>query len=140
MVKAHDQQIVHKYTLHYPDHPARKDDPHYRDFEHYRRTHIGTARCATGEFRGDYSECRGPLELHHSHVEFAMQNGVNLKWLEPHYPGISNPDEVGAWIESGANLVFYCSFHHRGRGGVHVASAADFEASKFVADLFVDVL
>lgn len=137
MTKAHDQVVTHGYTLHYPDHPARKDDPHYRDFEHYRRSHKETARCAVGAHRNDYSECRGGLELHHAHVEFALQNGVDLAWLEKDYPGISNPDEVGAWVESGANLVFYCSAHHRGPGGVHCASASDFEAEKYVRGLIV---
>ena len=76
-----------------------------------------------------------PLELHHSHVEFSLQNGVNLEWLEVDYPGISNPDEVGAWVESPENLQWLCEFHHRGHGGVHVASASDYEAEKYVRNL-----
>jgi hypothetical protein len=135
MTKAHDQVVTHRYTLHYPDHPARKDDPHYRDFDHYRKAHVATARCAMAVQHGDDSECEGGIELHHAHVEFALQNGVDLAWLEKDYPGISNPDEVGAWVESGANLVFYCAFHHRGPGGIHVASASDFEAEKYVREL-----
>lgn len=136
MPAAHDQKVSHSYTLHYPEHSAREHDPHYRDFEHYRRAHVGTARCAMGVQRGDFSECSpGPLELHHAHVEFALQNGVDLAWLEKDYKGISNPDEVGAWVESGANLIFYCAFHHRGAAGVHCASASDFEAEKYVRGL-----
>lgn len=138
MPDAHNQAVTHRYVIHYPEHPARQDDPHYRDFEHYRKTHVGTAVCAMGASRGDFSECQGGLELHHAHVEFALQNGIELKWLERVYPGISSPDEIGAWIEgghNGENLVFYCVFHHRGAGGVHVASSADFEAEKFVRGL-----
>jgi hypothetical protein len=121
--------------MHYPAHPARKDDPHYVDFEAYRRAHKATALCAIGEHRGDFSECGGGLELHHAHVEFSLQNGVDLKWLEKDYEGISDPDKVGAWVESGANLVFLCEFHHRGHGGVHVASASDYEAEKYIRGL-----
>ncbi|ORV92837.1 hypothetical protein AWC11_07390 [Mycobacterium interjectum] len=88
-----------------------------------------------GEHRNDFTECDGPLELHHAHVEFALQNGIDLKWLEADYPGISDPDSVGVWVESAANLEWLCRFHHRGHGGVHVASAADFEAGKFVRGL-----
>lgn len=132
---AHDANTTHHYLLHYPAHPPRKGDPHYTDFEAYRRRTHATAKCAIGEHRDDFSECHGQLELHHAHVEFSLQNGVDLAWLEKDYPGISNPDEVGAWVESAANLMWLCEFHHRGHGGVHVAAAADFEASKYVRGL-----
>lgn len=135
-VAAHEQAETHRYVVAFPAHPAREDDPHYKDFEHYRRTHIATAVCAFAERRGgDTSECAGGLELHHSHVEFSMQNGVDLALLERDYPGISNPAEVGAWVETASNLVFYCAKHHRGHGGVHNASASDFEAEHYIRGL-----
>lgn len=137
MTDAHDQAETHRYAIHYPPHPARTDDPHYKDFEAYRRKTQAVAQCAVGLHRGDFSECTAdkPLELHHAHVEFALQNGVDLAWLEKDYPGVSNPDEVGAWVESGANLTVLCVGHHRGHGGVHVAAAADFEAERYVRGL-----
>lgn len=104
---AHEQKVTRAYTLHYPDHAPREGDPHYVDFEHYRRQHVGTARCAMADTASG-AECNGGLELHHAHVEYAMQNGIDLAALEAAYPGVSNPDEVGAWVESGANLIFYC--------------------------------
>ena len=131
----HDQKLTHSYTVHYPAHPPRKKDPHYRDFEAYRRHTKADAKCAIGAHRDDFTECSGGLELHHAHVEFALQNGVNLAWLEHDYPGISDPTKVGAWVESGANLTWLCEFHHRGHGGVHVASASDYEAEKYVRGL-----
>lgn len=136
-VSAHEQKVSHKYTVHYPAHPARSDDPHYRDFEEYRRRTKDTAQCAIGQHRDDFSECDlgHPLELHHAHVEFALQNGVDLAWLERDYPGISNADQAGAWVESAQNLTWLCRACHRGPGGVHVASAADYEAEKYVRDL-----
>lgn len=76
-----------------------------------------------------------PIELHHAHVEFSLQNGVDLAALEKDYPGISDQSQVGTWVESGANFQWLCAFHHRGHGGVHVASASDFEAEKYVRDL-----
>jgi hypothetical protein len=137
IVPAHDQPVIRRYVVRYPDHPARTDDPHYRDFEAYRRRTKDTAQCVMGLKRGDFSECdlSAPLELHHAHVEFALQNGVDLAWLERDYPGIANPDEVGAWIESADNLIWLCRACHRGPGGVHVASAADYEAEKYVRGL-----
>jgi hypothetical protein len=136
-VPAHDQATTHHYTVHYPEHPPREGDPHYKDFEHYRKQTKATARCSFAVEIGDDSECdlTKPLELHHTHVEFSLQNGVDLARLEHLYPGISNPDEVGAWIETAENLTYYCARHHRGHGGVHVAAAADFEASKWVKGL-----
>lgn len=132
---AHDQKVTHGYTMHYPPHPPRKSDPHYKDFEAYRRRTHKTAKCTIGAHRNDFSECHGELELHHSEVEFSLQNGVDLAWLEVDYPGISDPDSIGAWVESADNLEWLCMFHHRGHGGVHVASASDFEAGHYVKGL-----
>jgi hypothetical protein len=134
-VQAHEQATTHRYTMHYPSHPARKGDPHYVDFNAYRRRTKATARCAIGAHRNDFSECSGGLELHHAHVEFSLQNGIDLKWLEKDYPGISDPHQVGAWVESADNLQWLCEFHHRGHGGVHVASASDYEAERYVKGL-----
>lgn len=136
-VAAHQQKVTHSYWVSYPEHPARADDPHYVDFEAYRsRTHA-TAKCAIGEHRNDFSECSPdkPLELHHAHIEFSLQNGVNLAWLEKDYPGISDPTAVGAWVESADNLTWLCESHHRGGGGVHVATASDYEAERYVQHL-----
>ena len=140
IVEAHIQAITHHYTLHYPEHPARTSDPHYKDFEHLRKTlksNPDTWKCAIGLHRNDFTECDldNPLELHHAHVEFSLQNGIELAWLEKDYPGISDPTTLGAWVESASNLEVLCQFHHRGHGGVHVAAASDYEAEKFVRGL-----
>ena len=136
-VEEHDGNITHHYTIHYPAHPERTSDPHYKDFNAYRNRTKDTAKCAIGAHRNDFSECdlKNPLELHHSHIEFSLQNGVELKWLEADYPGVSDPDTVGAWIETAANLEWLCLFHHRGHGGVHTAAYADVEAEKYVRGL-----
>lgn len=149
-VPAHDGVQSHHYVLHYPEHPARTSDPHYRDFDAYHRRTRPTARCYAGERIG-YGECRDAqgqpavptadkgfqpgLELHHAHIEFSLTNGVSLAALEHDYPGVSNPDEVGAWVESAENLRWYCAYHHRSQAGAHAASHSDFEASLYVAGL-----
>lgn len=134
VVAAHEQPVAHRYAVHYPAHEPRADDPHYADFEAFRRRTKASARCAFAVEVGDDSECdhEHPLELHHAHIEFALQNGVDLARLEHRYPGISDPGQVGAWVESADNLVWLCRRHHRGHGGVHTAAAADYEAEKFV--------
>jgi len=142
LLPAHSQQVTHTYIVNYPCHDPRAGDPHYKDFNHYRQTHIKTAKCVVGAHRNDYSECvPGPadwptgLELHHSVIEFSLMNGVDLAWLEVDYPGISDPEQLGAWVESAANLEFRCVWHHRGAGGVHTVTASDYEGLKYVAGL-----
>jgi len=132
---AHNGKITHTYWVNYPAHEPREGDPNYVDFEAYRRRTKDTAKCAMGIHRNDFSECVGQLELHHSHIEFSLQNGVNLEWLEIDYPGVSDPHHVGAWVESAQNLLWLCEWHHRGAGGVHVASSSDYEAEKYVRHL-----
>lgn len=134
VIDAHTQKTSHSYLMHYPSHYPRPEDPHYIDFEHYRRTHVTTARCAYADSAsGDL--CTTQLELHHKVIEFSLQNGVDLAVLEKDFPGISDPAQVGAWVESDQNFVFYCSFHHRGHGGVHTATSSDFEAERYVKGL-----
>ena len=136
-VAAHDQAETRHYTIHYPPHPPRESDPHYKDFNAFHRRTKATAKCQFALDSGDDSECdkTHPLELHHAHIEFSLQNGVDLARLEHVYPGVSNVDEVGAWVESAQNLIWLCVFHHRGHGGVHTAAAADYEAEKFIKGL-----
>lgn len=137
MTDAHKQAITHHYTVVYPDHAPRESDPHYVDFEAYRRKTQATAVCAFAVATGVSTECdtTHPLELHHSHVEFALQNGIDLAVLERDYPGISDPANVGAWVESAANLEWLCLRHHRGHAGKHSAAFADYEAQRYVRGL-----
>lgn len=148
-VAAHDGKQTHHYTVHFPPHPARTSDAHYVDFHHYHTKYRPTARCFIGEKIG-FDDCRDAqgepvtisadgqqsgLELHHAYVEFSLQNGVDLAALEKDFPGISNPDEVGAWVESDVNFRWLCVFHHRGAGGAHTASHSDWTAEQYVRGL-----
>ena len=134
---AHRQHVVNAYDIMYPDHAPRAGDPNYRDFEAYRRRTKGDPdvyKCAWGVEVDDFTQCSPPpLELHHAHIEFALQNGVDLAHLEHAYPGVSDPKTVGAWVESAENLVWLCARHHRAQSaGVHHLAAADYEASKWL--------
>jgi hypothetical protein len=139
-VAAHDQAVTHRYVVAYPEHPAREGDPHYVDFHHIHETWKADPAkwvCQVGAHRQDFTECdlTRPLELHHAHVEFSLQNGIDLRWLAADYPGIDQPDEVGAWVESAANLMVLCVVHHRTLDGVHKLTASDWEAEKYVRGL-----
>ena len=148
---AHDQKFSHSYIVHFPDHAPRTSDPHYVDFNHYHRLHRKTARCFVGEKIG-FGDCRNNkgeacpapadpceqqdgLELHHAYVEFSLQNGIDLSALEKDFPGISDPDNVGAWVESDQNFRWLCVFHHRAAGGAHTASHSDWTAQQYVPHL-----
>lgn len=150
IVAAHDAAQGHRYLMHFPPHPARASDPHYIDFHHYHRTHRTDARCYVGERIGfgDCCDAQGNpcppppgvcqqpgLELHHAHIEFSLQAGVDLAALERDFPGISNPDQVGAWVESDQNFRWLCAWHHRGAAGAHTASHSDWEAGQYVPGL-----
>ena len=137
---AHIQKMTHNYTVRFPEHEARENDPHYVDFNHIHRAWQKDPerwQCAIGKHRNDFSECSldKPLELHHAHIEFALMNAVNLEWLEIDYPGISDPEKLGAWVESAENLLVLCEYHHRGHAGIHVASSSDYEGIKYVKGL-----
>lgn len=148
-VAAHTAKQSHSYTVHFPPHPPRTADPHYVDFNHYHSLHRATARCYVGE-RVGFDDCKNPqgvltpapatgeqagLELHHAHVEFSLQQGIDLSALEKDFPGISNTTDVGAWVESDVNFRWLCCWHHRGPAGAHTASHADWEAEQYVRGL-----
>lgn len=139
-VAAHIQKMTRHYSVRVPEHGPRGHDPHKADFDEYKRRRKtgGTWYCdfAQQYRHGDSTECdlTHPLECHHSVIEYAMQNGVDLTLLEQFYPGVSTAG-VGAWIDSADNLTLLCRWHHRGHGGVHIVSASDWEAYKFVKGL-----
>lgn len=139
---AHVQKVTHNYAIRYPEHSARENDPHYVDFNHIHREWRKDPekwQCHIGQRRGDFSECSldKPLELHHAHIEFALLNAVELAWLEKDYPGISDYERLGAWVESAENLLVLCEFHHRGHGGIHVASSSDYEGLKYIRGFII---
>lgn len=134
MTDAHDQKVSNTYTVHFPDHEPREDDPHYHAFNAYKRAHKATAKCYIGE-RVGFNECEGGLELHHSHLEFSLINEVDLAAMEKDYPNLTDPEKVAEWAETDANFMWLCSKHHRGVGGIHHASHSDFEASIYIKGL-----
>lgn len=145
---AHSQQVTNHYHVAYPEHAPRTADPHYHAFEAYRKAHIAEAICYTG-FRVGFDECADAqgkpiatqpdgghgLELHHHYLEFATVNAVDLAALERDFPNLTDPEKVADWAETDENFLWLCAKHHRGFGGVHHASAADWQASQYVQNL-----
>lgn len=134
---AHVQPHASHYNVHFPEHGTREGDPYYKEFEAFRKRakkDPSLYTCEVGKRRGDTSDCTTdkPLELHHAHIEWALQNEVDMDMVRRQFPEITDENELGHWIESDRNLIFLCQFHHRGHGGAHVASASDFEGQHFV--------
>jgi len=138
-VAAHQQNITHRYVMHYPEHAPRADDQHYAAFEAYRRHTKATAVCYVGERAGHDSCSTGPLELHHAVLEFATANAADPVALHRDFPEVSEhatADEIAAWVESSPGAFrWLCAFHHRGHGGAHTASHADWQAQLYVPGL-----
>ena len=127
---AHDQSTTHRYTVHFPEHLPRAEDPNYPAFAAYHRATEATAKCFIGQ-RVGLSGCVPNLELHHAHLEFSLLNGYDLAAINVDYPDLKDDAAVQKWAESQENFRWLCVFHHRGHGGAHVASHSDWEASQY---------
>lgn len=114
---AHTQQITIHFEEHYPSHEPRETDPHYKYFHeaHDRLQKLGKLTCwicGTDQ----------QIELHHSTVEFALANGVDVTKFTELYPefGIKDDETFLQWVEGEGNLTPLCKLHHTGILGVHV--------------------
>lgn len=115
---AHDQALTLHILTHVPAHEPRETDPHYHLFEAAKRRMkaAGLYKCAIGD---DY--CGGALELHHSHIEFSQQGGMDLDKVNQQLGlHLADDEAFAAWIESPGNLEVLCAVHHRTHYGVHV--------------------
>ena len=138
LVAAHEQGETHRYTVHYPDHAPREGDPHYAAFNAYRRHFLAGALCYVGQ-RAGLSLCTPGLELHHAVLEFATVNAVSAAALHRDFPEVSldaTAEEIAQWAESSpGQFRWLCPYHHRGHGGAHTASHADWSAQLYVPEL-----
>lgn len=61
------------------------------------------------------------METHHSELEWAAANGVDLELITKDFPPIlADPHTLRAWLDSEGNMLVLCATHHRGsRTGIH---------------------
>lgn len=115
---AHTQKLTLHILASIPEHEPRETDPHYHLFEQAkaRMKRQGLWRCAI-----DDDLCSGPIELHHSHIEFSQANGADLDKINRALGLHLDSDEAfQQWVESPGNLEPLCATHHRTHYGVHV--------------------
>lgn len=117
VTEAHDQKNTVHLLEHIPEHEPRDGDPHYKLFNQAkaRMKKLGLLKCAI-------AGCNypGPIELHHSKIEFSLQEGVDLTKFNEYYGlHLANDEEFAQYIEQEGNLEPLCSVHHRTKLGVH---------------------
>lgn len=118
LIAAHDQKTTLHIVEHYPAHEPRASDPHYHFFNEARARlkKLGKLHCWVNN-----ADCAGQIELHHSLVEFALANAIDLSRFEELYPefGVKSDDDFLRFIEQEGNLTPLCKIHHTGIYGVH---------------------
>lgn len=63
------------------------------------------------------------LETHHTEIEWAAANGVDLAYVIRDFPSIHDHDQLVEWIDSEHNMLVLCAAHHRGHfTGIHSVS------------------
>ena len=128
-VSAHDQSMTLHVIAHIPEHAPREDDPHYHLFEQAkaRLKRQGLWKCVI-----DDDLCSGPVELHHSFVEFSQTNEVDpqkvARALGLHF---ESDDDFETWCQGPGNLEPLCVAHHRTHFGIHVLPEPLWQAVRF---------
>lgn len=117
MTEAHDQRTTIHVLCHVPEHEPREDDPHYHLFDAAKRRmkKLGLLKCSI-------PNCTfpGPIELHHTQIEFSLIPGVDLELASKAYGHhFENDEDFAEWCESPGNLEPLCPMHHRSHLGIH---------------------
>lgn len=117
-IKGHDQKLTLHLVEHYPSHEPRTADPHYHLFNQARArlAKLGQLKCWVGN-----EECAGQIELHHSMIEFALANNIDVEKFERLYPqfNVTSDEAFLEWVEQEGNLMPLCKRHHTGNLGIH---------------------
>lgn len=103
---AHDQGMTIHLVMHVPEHLPREGDPHYAAF-HAAKARIKKLGLNVCIIAG--CTFPGPMELHHSHLEFSLAAGCDLDKVNSTYGlHLANDEEFQVWIESPGNLEVLC--------------------------------
>jgi hypothetical protein len=116
MTDAHEQEVTIRLIERWPAHEPREKDPNYHLFAQAkeRLKRQGLLKCVVDS---DYHY--GQIELHHSKVEFAHINDIDLDKFNEAY-GLHLTDEAfQEYVEQEGNLEPLCTLHHRGQEGIH---------------------
>lgn len=118
MTAAHDQMQTLHILAHVAEHEPRESDPHYHLFEQMksRMKRQGLLKCAIND-----DLCSGPIEIHHSIVEFSQINAADSEKIAKAYGlHFESDEDFAVWCEGPGNAEPLCVAHHRTHFGIHV--------------------
>lgn len=132
MPDTHDQSTTIHLKEHIQAHEPRETDPHYHLFMEAKRRiqKAGLMKCCI-------PDCTfpGPMELHHSKIEFSEQGGVDLAKFNQYYGlHLTSDEDFKNYIEGEGNLEVLCPTHHRTRLGIHELPGPFWEALRVWKD------
>ena len=97
-------------SIAYPEHDPRKASAEYRHVHHHLVVELDTPCWICGIRNSE----GGKMETHHSELEWAAANGVDLPLITKDFPELSDHDKLVAWLDSEGNMLVLCATHHRG--------------------------
>ena len=117
MTAAHEQEVTIRLIVRWPAHEPRSSDPNYSLF-HKAKARMKAAGLLKCNVESDYHS-DGPIELHHSKVEFAHANDIDVDKFNHAYGLHLSDEDFKRYIEEEGNLEPLCTLHHRGQEGIH---------------------
>lgn len=130
--EAHIEHRTIHLIYYFPDHTPRRGDKHYKLFTQARNRmkKLGLLKCYVCGTTDN-------IELHHSTVEFALQNGVDIEKFKHLFPDlhIESDEDFATFVESSdQNLTALCHDHHTGIHGVHCLDSVTWNSLRFWKD------
>lgn len=104
------------WDINYPAHIDRAHDPYDGIFQQTRRTLE-----AQGPLTCSRCGATTNVEIHHCHIEWAMQEGVSLEKFQRHFPhaNVVTRDDLRKWVNGPENAQPLCASCHREAFGRH---------------------
>lgn len=139
MSAAHEETVTIRFIERWPAHEPRKDDPMYRYF-HAAKERMRKAGLLVCNVKCQPAEHYGPVELHHSYVEFAHQNQIDLAKFNEVWGLHLDDDEFAQFVEGvpapdgQCALEPLCTGHHRGVYGVHSLPSPEWNVLRTAKD------
>jgi hypothetical protein len=113
----------------YPAHEPRQASGEYRRVHHHLVVELDEECWICGVRHSDVLQMPAAeqrhwqLETHHSEIEWAAANGVDLALVMRDFPALQDREALRSWLDSEGNMLVLCATHHRGsRTGIHSIS------------------
>ena len=118
----------------YPKHEPREASAIYRRTHHHLIYELD-APCWVCGIRHSTD---GQMETHHSHFEWASQNGLDLEKVTADWPSITDRAKLAEWVDGEGNMLVLCAAHHRAQHtGIHMISYPAWLLQRYQGDQWV---